>query len=1014
MRKKIAVLAGQLEENYQELFVKGFMEQAYAHDFNVYVFSMYQKYQESSGREIGESNIFNLIPYDQMDGIVVLLDTIQTPGVAERLENQIKEIFNGPVICVDKDSKYFPTIMTDHYTPVKKLISHLIEKHGYTDIAYLTGKRWHIHSKQRLKAFKDCMQEHNLEVKNNRIFYGDFWYSSGENMADRLVKNEQDLPQAIACANDCMAIGVAKSLTEHGIRVPEDIAVIGYDSIEEGRLSPVPLTSAPIPAKSCGVHAANCIKELLEGREMPKFHADVDLYIGGSCGCACAKQERIVERRSTWATDISAAGFHSSYNHMMDDLLCQMTFEDVIHTIYSYVYQIRPFQSFRICLNETWRHPEEMALNTIASEQFSDKMLQVLTCGETESQDRVTFQNIFKRQDLLKVLGEDRNKPRGYIFTPLCFEQRCFGYAVVSYQEPGSYDSTYQMWLHNIMYGLECFRRVEVLQHTNQMLLTSQIRDSLTGLYNYRGFLSQIDSMLGNKQRYFGILSVDMKGLTTINEVCGRESGNQAISKVAKCLENSFADGIGCCLGNGEFFISVPLKSLDGKQILEGKQHFLEALQQEDKQVQEYDLSVYTGEDWAEVLDKTDFEDLIATAVSKKNGNKVSEQKMNRRGDLTEEERGEAQIVNRILDENEFLYHFQPIVSAKTGEIFAYEALMRADVTPYLSPLKILKYAEYFDRLYDVEKATFFNVLTCIDNSEELFRNKKVFINSIPGNRLVGADEKRLEQRLKNHSDMIVVELTEQTELSDSALADMKESYARIGIETAVDDYGTGYSNVTNLLRYMPNYVKIDRMLLTDIQDSPQKQHFVKDIIGFSHDNRIMVLAEGVETTKELKTVIELGVDLIQGFYTARPSFTVEASISEDIQNEIIRYNEMLQEIVTRKVYKTGKENRISVARLLSDHYGTIEIPNEKTTYRDVTIVGIPGDEADLIIRIRDGYQGRVELENVYLSKNPKHPCIKIGKECDVTIVFRGDNNIFKTDIVVEEGSVVTYERTNK
>ena len=52
--------------------------------------------------------------------------------------------------------------------------------------------------------------------------------------------------------------------------------------------------------------------------------------------------------------------------------------------------------------------------------------------------------------------------------------------------------------------------------------------------------------------------------------------------------------------------------------------------------------------------------------------------------------------------------------------------------------------------------------------------------------------------------------------------------YRRIGLEMAVDDYGTGYSNVSNLLRYMPNYVKIDRLLLSEIQNSSQKQHFVR------------------------------------------------------------------------------------------------------------------------------------------------------------------------------------------
>ncbi|MGN0437605.1 MAG: EAL domain-containing protein [Lachnospiraceae bacterium] len=1011
-RKKIAVLLGQAEENYQEQFLTGFFSVALVQNYDVCVFSMYQKYQESSGREIGESNIFNLVPYDSMDCVVVLNDCIQTPGVIERVEDQIKAEFHGPVICIDKESKYFPTIMTDHYYPVKKLISHLIEVHHYTDIAFLTGKEWHIHSKIRLQAFRDCMKEHHLEVNENRIFYGDFWYTSGENMADRLANDRDNLPQAIACANDCMAIGVAKSLTSHGIRVPEDVAVIGYDAIEEGRRSPVPLTSAPIPAKECGIHAAKSIIALLNGEEMTEFKTNVDLFIGGSCGCSYCEEMQKIKRRTTWETAISSAGFNSLYNHMMDDLLGQMTFEDLIRTIYSYVHQIRPFQDFYLCLNEAWRHPEQMALDTIATEQFSDEMIQALhCCKEGENQDRVDFSLLINRHDLLSDLNQDREEAKAFIFTPLCFEQRSFGYAVISYSEPKSYDETYVLWLRNLMHGMECFRRVEVLQQMNQMLQSSQIRDSLTGLYNYRGFLGQAETLLEGNVTCYGILSVDMKGLTYINDNFGRDAGNHAIQKVVKCMEVAFPNGTSCCLGNGEFFIAQALPDGNQEIFLNEKNALLELLAEENKGDNGYCLEIYTGEKFADVINLSDLEDLISNAVSQKNGNKVSEQKLNRRGDLTAEERLEAQIVNQLLDENRFLYQFQPIVSAKTGNIYAYEALMRADVTPYLSPLKVLKYAEYFERLYDVEKATFFNVLERIENNSEFNNGRKVFINSIPGNRLIGEDEVKLEDILKRHADTVVVELTEQTELSDEALNDMKKSYAKLGIETAVDDYGTGYSNVTNLIRYMPNYVKIDRMLLSEIQNSPQKQHFVKDIIEFAHDNKIMALAEGVETTDELRTVIELGVDLIQGYYTARPSYEIAEAIAEDIQNEIIRYNEIAHGIVRRKVYRAGKDNRVSVTKLISEHYGTIEVVKDKSVYRDITIVGIPGEEADLNIRIRDGYHGRIELENVYLQKDKKNSCIKIGNDCDVTLVFKGESNIFKTDIFTESGSVVFFER---
>ena len=283
-------------------------------------------------------------------------------------------------------------------------------------------------------------------------------------------------------------------------------------------------------------------------------------------------------------------------------------------------------------------------------------------------------------------------------------------------------------------------------------------------------------------------------------------------------------------------------------------------------------------------------EDLVNAAVISKNGHKASEKRLHGDVTLSVQEQEQAAQVKKVLDENLFTYHFQPIVSAKDGSVVAYEALMRAQVQPGISPINIIKYASHLERLYDVERATFFNILQLVDEHENEFADRKIFINSIPGSQLSGEEAQMLEKKLTKHANRVVVELTEQTEADDKTLADMKSGYEKLGIETAVDDYGTGYSNIVNLLRYMPNYVKVDRMLLTGIQDNPQKQHFVKDIVIFAHENHFQVLAEGVETSQELETVIRLGVDLIQGYYTAKPNPEILTSIDRNVQEEICRY----------------------------------------------------------------------------------------------------------------------------
>ena len=81
LRKRIAILSSQLEENYQANFMQGFLAKAFAFDYDVCTFATYRKYQDTSEREVGETSIFSLIDYDAFDGVVVLPETLQTPGL---------------------------------------------------------------------------------------------------------------------------------------------------------------------------------------------------------------------------------------------------------------------------------------------------------------------------------------------------------------------------------------------------------------------------------------------------------------------------------------------------------------------------------------------------------------------------------------------------------------------------------------------------------------------------------------------------------------------------------------------------------------------------------------------------------------------------------------------------------------------------------------------------------------------------------------------------------------------
>ncbi len=886
----MAVLLGQPEEYAYGLFLKGFIKEAFELDMDVCVFAMYIKYQNSPARSVGDSSIFKLVNYDAFDCIIVLADSIQTKGVANNIEESLHKSYKGKVLFVDQESKYFPSIHIDNYNPEKKIVDHLIEVHGKRDIAFLTGKAWHPHSKIRLQAYRDSLTQHGIKVNESRIFYGDFWYTSGESLADSLTAKDNTLPEAVAFANDHMALGFAKRMDELGIRVPEDIAIVGFDSNTDGKHSPVPLTSVPIPAVLEGRNSAHYADALINGREFVPLEEDPEIFIGGTCGCGCDSAKEEYYRRDRWDTELSLGSIFSPFNYMDDDLLAQNTYAGLIAAIFGNLHLIRGFDSFNLCLN-----PELGG----AKELFEDRINHVICCGRLdENRDRIQTDVSFPKSQMLPELYEKREKPSVYYFMPLYYEESVFGYGAVRYDgRVEMIRPEYRSWLRSVSRGIECYRRSDELIGSSKLARKAITTDNLTGLLNYKGFLESAETFLHlmhNNGDNVGALAIDIKDLSDINDNYGRTEGDNAIVTAASVLESVFNSRNCLCFraGNDELVALRITSATDDSELLTKKDILLDRLDEvQSKSDLPYNIVLYYGTECGSPQTSEELERLVNIAIGNKNISK-GYVRNTKAASLSEEDMQRARIVKEILDSNLIKYHFQPIVDARTAEVVAYEALMRATVTPYLDPPTVLRFAEFYGRLYDVERATFAGVIKEMGSNEgTLSGGKKIFINSIPGYLLKGEDLKALAEHMNQHPSSIVVELTEHAELEDNDLKSMKQLYEKMGIETAVDDYGTGYSNVSNLLRYQPNYVKIDRALLSGIEDSPQKRHFVKEIIEFSHDNGITALAEGVETSEELKTVIMLGADLVQGYYLGMPAPEMVQSINSQVVDEIHRFD---------------------------------------------------------------------------------------------------------------------------
>ncbi|MBQ6943896.1 MAG: EAL domain-containing protein [Ruminococcus sp.] len=535
--------------------------------------------------------------------------------------------------------------------------------------------------------------------------------------------------------------------------------------------------------------------------------------------------------------------------------------------------------------------------------------------------------------------------------------------------------------------------------------------DPVTRLPSYPYFSQQIKKLLPDVQNCC-LATLYINGIEKLGSFLPVDSTNSCIASVAEIL-NSFA-GENVLIGTksgyemlaffkdcDRMFIYNILNSMDeAVQNCILTDDFGEIIDISDKSK----LSLYIGcssypneaTDFNMLVNYSEFALYEARTDRRHVINWFSESNYSREKDAYKN----AQLFSRMITENLFTYHVQPIVETTTGNIVAYEALMRSTGDLKMEPKQILSIAANQNSLYAIEKLTFFNTMKLISENQSVFENKKLFINSMCEYSLNDEDFNELYLTYGELMEKCVIEIVEDSMVTPEAIDLIKKRLAFAHTQLAIDDYGTGYSNSTNLLKYRPDYVKIDRSLISDIHNDMKKQQLVTQIIDFCRDNQLQTLAEGVETAQEMKTVIRLGVDLIQGYYTSKPKPVFLDSISKDIKDEIIKTNLETRPNGSKKVYAAQNDAEIDLLKLALEKYTDIHVYQSK-----LTIVGDPDKTVKMNITIMDNHSCELNLKNVNIVSGNSKPTITVGEYARLVLNVSKTNKLAYAGIYVPMGS---------
>lgn len=292
-RQTVGYLTGNLYDPYQNLMLRSVMDVAREHDATLITVLTAGAWM-GRGQSKLRNAMLELLGPENVDGVVIENAWADySKAVCEMLEPL-------PMTCATLEVPGIPSVVGEYRQGIRELVGHLVEVHGYRRIAFIHAPLDDVAERDeqaRFEGYLDVLATHGIEHDPKLVVRSASWDLSAARESLRTLLDERGRkPQALVCFNDLLARWMMEALHERGLRVPRDIAVVGYDDIETYRFLTPPLTTVHLPIAEKGRLAAEMLFDSLAGESIPQ-HVTLPtrLVVRRSCGCAFPRQEAPVE-----------------------------------------------------------------------------------------------------------------------------------------------------------------------------------------------------------------------------------------------------------------------------------------------------------------------------------------------------------------------------------------------------------------------------------------------------------------------------------------------------------------------------------------------------------------------------------------------------------------------------------------------------------------------------------------------------------------------------------------------
>jgi len=271
-KKIIGLILPDIQNPFYVDVIRGVEDIAYS---NGYVVLMGNFAQDESK----EKMYIDLMQTESVDGLILA-------PVHEKDEKVINLVKNGvPVVCVDRGLSDLDVdiIVVDNEDGSYRAIKYLIER-GHTRIAYIGGLEYIPTTRQRELGYRRAFQDSGIAIDNRLIQHGDSKHESGSKLTNKVLGME-DPPTALFTGNNLITLGALEAIHERGLRIPNDVAIIGFDDMPWAISLNPPLTAVSQPGYEIGRRAADILFQRIDepDREYVKLVLKTKLILRKSC-----------------------------------------------------------------------------------------------------------------------------------------------------------------------------------------------------------------------------------------------------------------------------------------------------------------------------------------------------------------------------------------------------------------------------------------------------------------------------------------------------------------------------------------------------------------------------------------------------------------------------------------------------------------------------------------------------------------------------------------------------------